>query len=141
MAKNNFNELSLALLRAVLGFMFMYHGYLKLFVPGAFNATIGFFTAIGLPLPLYSALLASLAEFVGGILLILGLLTRYASLVLIFEMLVAFFKVHLKQGYIISQNVYGYEYIVLILTTLVVILINGPGKLSVGKMFKNKHLH
>ena len=141
MAKNNLNELSITLLRVVLGLMFAYHGYLKLFVADGFKGTIGFFTAIGLPLPLYSALLASLAEFVGGILLILGFLTRFASVVLIIEMLVAFFKVHLKQGYIISQNVYGYEYIVLILTTLVVILINGSGKLSVGRMFKNKHLH
>ena len=141
MAKNNFNELSITLLRVVLGLMFAYHGYLKLFVAGALPGTAKFFAGLGIPLANYAAVLVACVEFFGGILLILGFITRLASVVLIIEMLVAFFKVHLKQGYIISQNVYGYEYIVLILTTLVVILINGPGKLSVGKMFKNKHLH
>ena len=59
--------------------------------------------------------LVAFAEFVGGLLLIFGLLTRWTSVVLIIEMLVALFKVHLKQGFFISPPAYGYEFVLLIL--------------------------
>ena len=79
-------------------------------------------------------------EFFGGLLLIFGLLTRWVSVLLIIEMLVAFFKVHLKQGFIISQQAYGYEFILLILAALVVVLAIGAGKLSLGSKFESGHL-
>ena len=141
MPKNNFNQWSLTLLRVVLGVMFTLHGYMKLFVPGGFKGTVGFFTAINIPLPLYASLLVSLSEFVGGLLLILGVLTKWTAFALLIEMLVAFFKVHMKQGFFISQQAYGYEYLLLILAVLIVLLVNGHGKLSLGKkFFKNKQL-
>lgn len=139
MAKNNLGNWSLTLLRAVMGVIFLYHGYLKLFVPGGFKGTIGFFAAIGIPLPAYAALVVSLVEFIGGLSLILGMLTKWASLLLIIEMLVAFFKVHLKSGFLISPSSYGYEFVLLILAGLAVILASGAGKLSLGKMFKSKN--
>ena len=139
--KDNFNQWTLTLLRAVLGVIFIYHGYLKLFAPKGFESTVGFFTAISMPFPAYSALLAAVVEFVGGILLLIGLLTRWTALFLIIEMAVAFFKVHLKQGFIISPPAYGYEFILLIVASLVVIMLNGAGNLSVGKgYFKSRHL-
>lgn len=143
MAKNSkFNEWSLTLLRFVLGVIFTYHGYVKLFAPGGFKGTIGFFTMIGIPVPAYSALLVAVVEFFGGLLLLLGMLTKWTTLALILEMLVAFFKVHLKQGFFISTQAYGYEFVLLILAGLVVILSSGAGNLSVGKkFFKSKHLH
>ena len=51
--KNNMNEWSLALLRVVLGVIFLYHGYLKLFVAGGFTGTVNFLTSLGVPIPLY----------------------------------------------------------------------------------------
>ena len=138
--KNNLNGWSLTLLRVVLGIIFLYHGYSKLFVTGGFKGTIGFLTAIGIPLPLYSALLVSVAEFAGGALLILGLLTRWSSIVLLVEMLVAFFKVHLQQGFFITKDAYGYEFILLIIAGLAVVAASGAGKLAVGSILKNKRL-
>lgn len=132
------NPWSLALLRLVLGIIFTYHGYQKLFVEGGFTGTVAFFTSIGIPLPKYSALAASLAEFVGGIFLLLGMITVWTTLVLIFEMLIAFFAVHLKNGLLVSKG--GYEFVLLVLAALVIILVNGAGKLSAGKFFQNKHL-
>ena len=127
-------------MRAVLGIIFTYHGYGKLFVPGGFTGTIGFFSAIGVPLLPYSALLVTVVEFFGGLFLILGMVTKLSSFLLIIEMLVAFFKVHLKNGLAISQTNYGYEFVLLIIAGLVVVLANGAGKLSVGKLFKKKYL-
>lgn len=136
---NNLNQWPLTLLRVVLGVIFAYHGYLKLFVPGGFVGTVGFFTALGIPLPTYSALLVAVVEFVGGLFLLLGMVTKWSSLLLIIDMLVAFFMVHLKNGFLVSKG--GYEFVLLILAALLVVLVNGAGKLSVGKKyFKNKHL-
>ena len=136
MAKNNLNQWSLALLRVILGFVFAYHGYLKLFAPGAFAGTVNFFISIGIPLATYSALLVAVVEFAGGLFLILGLLTRWSSILLLIDMLVAFFKVHLKNGFLVGKG--GYELVIVLIAGLVVVLASGAGKLALGKMLKNK---
>ena len=141
MPNNKLNQWSLTLLRVVLGFIFAYHGYAKLIVPGGFMGTINFFTSVGIVAPKISALIVAVAEFLGGIFLLFGLITRWTTLALIFEMLVAFFIVHMKNGFFILSQAYGYEYILLILPALVIILVNGAGRISLGKLFKNKWLH
>jgi len=140
MPKNNkISHWSLTLLRVVLGIIFAYHGYLKLFVPNGFKGTVGFFTSLGIPLPIYAALVVSVVEFIGGLLLILGVLSRWSSVLLIVNMLVAFFVVHLNNGLLVSNG--GYEFVLVLLAGLVVVLVNGAGSLSVGKKyFKSKHL-
>ena len=139
MAKDpQINQWALTLLRVVLGIIFIYHGYIKLFVTGGFKGTIAFFSAIGIPAATYSALVVALAEFIGGLLLLIGLLTRWTTLVLIFEMTVAFFVVHLKNGLLVSKG--GYELVLILIASLVVILTSGAGKISIGKLFKNKNL-
>ena len=139
MAKNNsVSQWSLTLLRVVLGIVFAYHGYLKLIVPGGFIGTVQFFTAIKIPLPVYSALLVGAVELFGGLFLLLGVLTRLSSILLIINMLVAFFMVHLKNGLLVSKG--GYEFVLILIAGLVVIVTSGAGKLSIGKLFKNKNL-
>lgn len=139
MANNNkFSQWSLTLLRVVIGIILLYHGYLKLFAPGGFPATVVQFTNIGIVAPKISALAASAAEFFGGLFLILGIVIRWTTFVLIFEMLVAFFTVHAKNGLLVSNG--GYEFVLLILAALLVVHINGAGKVSLGKMFKKKSL-
>lgn len=136
---NNFNQWTLTLLRVVLGVIFTYHGYLKLFVKGGLLGTAAFFTQVGIPLANVSAVVVAFVEFFGGLFLILGVLTKWTTLVLIFEMLIALFKVHLKSGLLVSKG--GYEFVLLILAALVVVLFNGAGALSLGKkFFKNKNL-
>lgn len=140
MAKNNLSQWSLTLLRLVLGFIFAYHGYLKLFAPGVFNGTVAFLTAVKIPMPLYAALVVSVLEFAGGILLLLGIASKWVASALFVEMLVAFFKVHLGNGLLIGKA-YGYEYVLVLLACLVVIIVNGSGRLSIGKFFKSRNLH
>ena len=141
MAKNNnIGSWSLTLLRVVLGIIFTYHGYAKLFLPGGFKGTVGFFTAISIPMAAYAAVIVSFVEFAGGLFLVFGVLTKWAAFALLIEMLVALFKVHIKSGFFISQQAYGYEYLLLLLAALIVVLVNGSGKLSLGSMLKSKHL-
>ena len=138
MAKND-SSWTIALLRVVLGVIFAYHGYLKLFVPGGFKGTAAFLASLGIPLPLYSALIVSAVEFFGGAFLILGMVTRWSTSLLIINMLVALFTVHLKNGLLVSKG--GYEFVLVLLAGLFVVLANGAGKLSLGsKYFKSGHL-
>ena len=135
MARNNkTSQWSLSILRIVLGAIFIFHGYGKLFMAGGFKGTVGFFDSIGIPAPEYSALLVGAVEFFGGILLLMGLLTKWTSAALIINMLVALFKVHLPKGFGAS------EFVLLIISGLVVILFSGSGRLAVGRMLKKKHL-
>jgi putative oxidoreductase len=75
-----------ALLRIVVGFLFLMHGGQKLF---------GWFGGVGQPLVLASQLgIAGILEFFGGILVMIGLFTRPAAFLLSGEMAVAFFTKH-----------------------------------------------
>jgi len=96
--------LALLLLRAALGVIFVYHGYPKLFVHA--RDTANAFTHMGFP-P-YFAYIAGTLELFGGVLLIAGLFTRIAGLLLAGEMAVALWKVHM----LLSQPraVHNYEF-------------------------------
>lgn len=138
MKSNKTNQWSLTILRITLACIFISHGYSKLFAAGGFKGTTDFFKMIQIPFPAYSALLVGVVEFAAGLFLLIGLLTRWSSIALIIDMLVALFKVHLKNGF---SGKGGYEFVLLILACLFVILMSGSGKLSFGNMFKNKNLH
>lgn len=138
---NNMGEWSLALLRIVLGVIFLYHGYLKLFVAGGFKMTAEFMAGIfgvSLAAGAWLGLLVSVAEFAGGVFLVLGVVTRWTALVLIFEMLVALFAVHLRNGFLVSKG--GYEFVLVLIAGLAVVYSSGAGKISFGKRFKSKNL-
>ena len=141
MAKvSKMSEWSLLYLRLVLGVIFIYHGYVKLFVPGGFPNTVKFFASVGIPFAGYSALVTAVAELAGGILLLAGVLTFYSSLVLMFDMAVAFFYVQMKNGIDVSR--FGFEYVLVLFVALLVIVMNNAGEYALGKMMtKNKHFH
>jgi putative oxidoreductase len=82
--------LALLLLRVALGVIFVYHGYPKLFTHT--RQTMDAFGHMGFPA--YFAYIAGVIEFFGGCLLIVGLFTRIAALLLAGEMAVALVQVH-----------------------------------------------
>src|SRR5271154_347006 len=82
--------LALLLLRLGLGIIFVFHGYPKLFTHT--RETMQGFGHMGFPV--YFAYIAGVFEFFGGLLLIAGLFTRIAGLLLAVEMAVALIKVH-----------------------------------------------
>ena len=55
---------------------------------------------LGLPIPLVMAFLATAAELVGGVLLLLGALTRLVCIPLMVTMIVAMVSVHAKNGWL-----------------------------------------
>jgi putative oxidoreductase len=80
--------LALLLLRFALGAVFIYHGYPKLF--GHARETVEDFIRMGLPG--YFAYVSGLIEFFGGCMLIAGLFTRVAGLLLAIELAIGIWK-------------------------------------------------
>ena len=95
--------MGLLILRVALGVIFMYHGYPKL--AHAHGGMQEFFQAHGLPG--YFVAISGVLETFGGALLIAGLFTRPAALLLAGEMAVAIWKVHSLHG---IMSVKDYEF-------------------------------
>lgn len=98
---------AVTLLRLSLGLLFVAHGALKLFtftLPG----TAQFFVSVGLPG--FMAYIVTPLEIVGGILMILGLFTRWVSLILFPILLVATVRVHGASGWLFTNEGGGWEF-------------------------------
>lgn len=91
-------QITHVLLRIVAGFLFLQHGGQKLF---GWYGGIGLPEGAGLP-PLM--LIAGLLEVIGGLAIILGLLTRPVAFLLAGEMAVAYFMAHVPRGALPLQN-------------------------------------
>jgi putative oxidoreductase len=124
-------NLGLIVLRVVAGLLFAGHGAQKLF--GSFgghgvSGTAGFFESLGLRPGRPHALLAGGAEFFGGLLLALGLVTPLASTVLIAVMTTAIIVVHGKNGVWSSNG--GFEYNLVLAAIAFAVTGVGPGAWS-----------
>ena len=101
---NAFQPLGLAILRVALAVIFIYHGYPKLVRADAMMRQ--FFVQHGFPG--YFVGLAGILECVGGALLLIGLFTRPAALLLAVEMGIAIWKVKMVHG-VFAVNEYQFE--------------------------------
>ena len=101
--------LALLILRLVLGIILVAHGSRKVF--GGLSHHVQLVSSLGLPG--WYAYLSAAAEFFGGILVIAGILTRFASLAILIDMIVAIWKVHSSGGYMAVHN---YEFPLTLLT-------------------------
>lgn len=93
---------ALLLLRLGLAIIFIYHGFPKLFTHS--QEALAAFPRMGFPS--YFVYIAGIVEFFGGCLLILGLFTRIAALLIAGEMAIAIWRVHLPQGGILAVSNY-----------------------------------
>src|SRR5262249_43553067 len=95
-----------------------------------FVARMGFPPALTAPLAWYLVL----AHFAGGILLVVGLWTRWAALANVPIMASAVFLIHLKQGFFLrpaGTGVGGYEYALTVLAATVALVLLGSGAASI----------
>lgn len=119
------------LLRLVIGAVFFAHGTQKLlgwFGGHGLDATSQGFEAMGARPGRVNAIAASTTETVGGPLLALGLATPFAASGLIAVMLTAIKRVHLKNGFFVTNG--GFEFNLLLIAALVALVETGPGPLS-----------
>ena len=123
-------DLALLVVRFVVGAFFAGHGAQKLwgyFGGHGLDGTGQFFESIGIRPGRQNAQVAGTAEFLGGILLILGLLSPLAGLMLIAVMTTAILTVHGKNGPWVTEQ--GYEYNAVLIATAFLIAA-GPGDWS-----------
>ncbi|HEU4954631.1 MAG TPA: DoxX family protein [Gemmatimonadales bacterium] len=107
----------------MIGFLFLQHGYGKLFgtLPGAIEAST--------PVRLVSLIgLSGILEVFGGILILLGLFTRPVAFLLAGEMAVAYFYVHVHKGFWPVEN--GGELAALCCFVYLFLAAAGPGAWS-----------
>ncbi len=115
-------DFALLIHRLIFGISIITHGFPKF--QKAITGDFKFANPLGLG-PEISLILVVLAEFICGILVVLGLGTRLASIVLIINMSVIFFIVH-------ADDAFGSkEKALLFLGAFLVLLLTGPGKYSV----------
>jgi putative oxidoreductase len=123
--------LGLLVLRLVVGLTLSAHGAQKLFGWFGGSGMNGWTQAVdrlrmrpAQPL----AWLAALAEFGGGILFALGLLSPLGSLAIVASMLVAIATVHLAKGFFVTKG--GYEFNLTLIAAVYAVALTGPGAYS-----------
>lgn len=120
--------LALLLLRFGLGVIFISHGYPKLFSHA--QQWLGNFSHMGFP-P-YFSYISGVLEFFGGLLLLAGLFTQFAGLLLALEMAIAIWRVHLPQGPILEVS--NYQFPLAILVGAFALAALGAGSISLDHL-------
>ena len=125
----NTDDLGKLLLRLVLGITILLHGIAKIMAGPAF--IISSVTAAGLPVPL--AYLVYVGEVLAPILLIVGIWSRPAALVIAGNMAFAIFLVHMKQLTSLNdQGGWALELQGMFMVTALALVFLGAGRFSVG---------
>jgi putative oxidoreductase len=114
-------------MRVAVGVIFIVHGFGKFGNPG-FG---GWISSMGIPAEMQIPI--ALAEFVPGILLLLGILTRISASLISIVMLGAIFLV---KGASSLTGEHGYELDLILLASCLVVIVAGPGRVSLSYALK-----
>ncbi len=127
LSQNRLHDIVNMGLRASIGVIFIVHGFGKFGNPG-FG---GWISTLGIPAEMQIPI--ALAEFVPGILLLIGVLTRISASLLSIVMLGAIFLV---KGATSLTGDHGYEFDLILLAACLVLIVAGPGKVSISHAAK-----
>jgi putative oxidoreductase len=125
------SDIGLLIIRLAVGLAVAAHGSQKLF--GWFGGygiagTGGFFESIGFRPGQLFAVAAGLSEFVGGLLIALGLFGAVGPMFVLATMLVAILTVHIKNGFFVTNN--GMELPFTYAAVAIGLALNGYGAIS-----------
>lgn len=125
-------EFGILVLRLGIGLMFIFHGWPKIAGGAAGWMKLGMaMSYLGISFaPVFWGFMSAAAEFIGGILLVIGLLTRPTAVVLAFNMLVA---VILK--FSTGAGLGGASQAIEVGIVFLSLIFIGPGKYSIDKLF------
>jgi putative oxidoreductase len=123
--------LALLVMRLVLATVMIAHGSQKVF--GGIPRFQSIVTGIGFPA--WMAYLSAAAEFGGGILVLLGILTRFAAFAITIDLLVAIVKVHVKAG---LRGPGGFEFPMSVVAIAFALIFLGAGPISLDTIFSGR---
>ncbi len=126
MRANRFENVGLLVLRLAVGVIFALHGGQKLF-QGGLPRFAELLTRLHVPAPPVAAVVVALVEFAGGVLVVFGLFTRPAAVLIACDMAVAIFGVHLPRGFF---NPGGIEFPLILLAANIALACLGAGAWS-----------
>jgi putative oxidoreductase len=140
---------ALLLIRLTLGIIFIAHGGQKLFglwggpccaSTTGLAATIQTFER-NMDIPPFLTVMSAAAEFLCGIGVAVGLLTRFAAVTLAVVMVVAMIEAHLQHGFFINWQLargvgHGIEFNVALLGMSLGLLLSGPGIFSLDRLLR-----
>ena len=124
-------DITLLIARIILGVILFAHGIQKLIIVG-FAKTFEQFEAMGIPLAIASSAFVTVVEFVGGLLLILGALTRIVVSLHIVVMVGAAIFVHASRGLFAQDG--GWELVAVIAACELTFATFGAGRYSVDHL-------
>ncbi len=127
-------DIVLAILRIVVGLVFVAHGAQKLFVFG-FSGVAGSFGQMGIPAADIVGPLVALLEFFGGLAILFGLLTRVAAIGLTLNMLGAVLFVHFRNGFFLPS---GFEFAFTLMGANLALALAGAGRFSLDYMLASR---
>jgi putative oxidoreductase len=122
---NSLQPLGALILRLALGLSMTVHGYQKVVPHGALNHYAHYIVTLGIPY--WLGYVSAFTEFVGGMLLVIGLLTRFAAALIAINMLVALFAVGIHQGFGI------YNYIIALVAIAIMLVSYGAGAMALDR--------
>lgn len=118
------------ILRVITGFLFAAHGWQK-FNEFTIAGTQAAFSQMGVPAAQVAAPVIATLELLGGLALILGVLTRVFAVLLAADMLGALFLVHASAGVFVATG--GYELVLLLAAAALAVALVGAGTLSADR--------
>jgi len=134
------------LLRLIVGFGFMAHGWAKIS-----RGTAGFEKLLiqtGVPMHHLLSYVAPYTELIGGLAILIGLATRFVTVPLVVTMLTAMFTIHIHYGFSAVKTIGltpagplfgppGYEINLIYIAALLSLMITGGGTFSADTLLKN----
>jgi putative oxidoreductase len=124
--------LALLLMRLALGAIMVAHGYHKVF--GGLHQHAQMVASLGLPA--WLGYVSAFTEFLGGLLILVGLFTRVAALGVCLDLFVAIWKVHLHNGLIGSPDRPGYEFALAAFALAFAIIFFGGGPIAMDHILR-----
>lgn len=123
-------------LRVVIGVVMAAHGWQKLTMMGPAGFGREMLAGLGVPAPVAFGYLVTFTELIGGLLLVVGLLTRLATLPLIVILVVATIAVKTDIGLISAAGapLPGAELDLTLIAGLIAVLVLGPGRPSLDHL-------
>jgi putative oxidoreductase len=136
--------IGLAILRLTLAVVLAIHGAHTLFGfwggpgagPGGLSPTASHFASIGLEPGMYMAVVAGVIQLVGGFLLAVGFLTRWAAAAVLGYLAISSWKQHAPWGFFLNwvndpTRGHGMEYAIVLMSALFLFVLAGGGDFSI----------